>query len=66
MGTVQPGIFEVTVSDGVARFDYVLASPDPLVDGTVLLSYEVFGRSAETQVGESGGVADGRPRSTRR
>jgi len=65
-GTVQPGIFEVTVSDGVARFDYVLASPDPLVDGSVLLSYEVFGRTAESLVGESSGVAVGRPRSTRR
>lgn len=46
-GTTLPGVFEVTVSGGVARFDYVLASPDPLVDGTVWLSYEVGKRMSE-------------------
>ncbi|MFT7518148.1 MAG: hypothetical protein ACI9MC_000275 [Kiritimatiellia bacterium] len=45
-GTVKPGIFEVTVEDGSARFDYVLVSPDPSVDGTVLLSYTVGAEAA--------------------
>lgn len=43
-GTLLPGIFEVTVADRMARFDYVLSSPDPSVDGSVLLSYTVGGR----------------------
>lgn len=43
-GTRLPGIFEVTVAAGQARFDYVLASPDPSVNGSVLLSYTVPSR----------------------
>lgn len=42
-GTLLPGFFDVTVAAGTARFDYVLASPDPAVDGTVWLSYSVGG-----------------------